>query len=69
VFDDRFPNIAELVARDGPFELGESEDIPALIRAYDPGGTIYEGKSSYPTLEAALQDLEKNLVEWLEETG
>ena len=69
MFDSRFPNIADLVARGGWFELGESEDIPAMIRAYDHGGTIYEGKSSYPTLEAALQDLEKNLVEWLEETG
>ena len=69
MFDDQFPNIADLIARGGWFELGESENIPAMIRAYDPGSTIYEGKSSYPTLEAALQDLEKNLVEWLEETG
>jgi hypothetical protein len=33
------------------------------------GGTIYEGKSSYKTIDAALQDLEKHVAEYMEENG
>lgn len=41
----------------------------AFVRAYDTGGTIYEGKSSYSSLEAAFQDLEAGIKTYLEENG
>ena len=34
---------------------------PSFVRVYDMGGTVYEGKSSYQTLEAAFQDLEAGI--------
>ena len=35
--------------------------IAAFVRAYDQGGTVYEGKDSYPCMESALQDLEAGI--------
>ena len=43
----------------GWIEIGESEYIKSFVRAYDFGGRVYEGKSSYHTIEAALEDLER----------
>jgi hypothetical protein len=69
MFDDRFPNIADFVARGGWFEVGDDEGPLGFVRAVEHGGLVWESKSSYTSLEAALQDLEKNLVDWLEETA
>jgi len=33
----------------------------------DEGGTFWEGKESYKTLDEAMQDLEKALTEWVEQ--
>ena len=41
----------------------------AFVRAYDLGGTVYEGEDSYPSLEAALQDLEVGIKAYLDENG
>ncbi len=41
--------------------------ISSFVRAYDHGGTVYEGKSSYPNLDEALQDLEQAIKSYLEE--
>lgn len=43
--------------------------ISTFVRAYDLGGTVYEGKDSYPSMEAALQDLEAGIKEYLDEHG
>jgi len=43
--------------------------ISSFVRAYDFGGTVYEGKESYPSLDAALQDLEAGIKACLDEHG
>jgi hypothetical protein len=43
--------------------------ISAFVRAYDLGGTVYEGEDSYPSMEAALQDLETGIKTYLDENG
>ena len=61
IFEDQYPTIARFVEAFGCIEIGEHEMTPSFVRAYDMGGTVYEGKSSYPTLEAAFQDLDAGI--------
>ena len=42
---------------------------PSFVRALDEGGMVWEGQEHYPTLDAALQDLETALVAWMREQG
>ncbi|MGL5034105.1 MAG: hypothetical protein ACRC6M_09930 [Microcystaceae cyanobacterium] len=70
-FEETYPNLARFIdgGSGGCIELGDSEQVDSFARAYDMGGTIYEGKSSYKTIDAALQDLEKHVAEYMEENG
>jgi hypothetical protein len=43
--------------------------ISAFVVAYDEGGTVYEGQDKYPSLDAALQDLDRGIKEHLEKWG
>ncbi|WP_432810963.1 hypothetical protein [Pantanalinema sp. GBBB05] len=60
-FEKQYPIIHRFVEEIGWIEIGQHEMIPAFVRAYDFGGTVYEGKDSYPSLETALQDLEAGI--------
>jgi len=70
-FEETYPNLARFIdgGSGGWIELGDSEYISSFARAYDMGGTIYEGKSSYKTIDEALEDLEKHIAEYMEERG
>lgn len=52
-FAKKYPNIADWVA-DGTIEIGRAEWGHALIRVYDEGGTIWEGKRTYAIIDEAL---------------
>jgi hypothetical protein len=41
------------VEKIGSIEISQHEMTPTFARAYDLGGTVYESKDSYPSLEAA----------------
>jgi len=41
----------------------------SFVRALDEGGIVWEGRKSYPTLDAALQALEAGLIAWMQEQG
>jgi hypothetical protein len=68
-FERQYPNITRFVYEQGWIEIGDNGDISAFVRAYDEGGTIYEGKSSYKTLDKAFQDLDKKIAEYYKELG
>jgi hypothetical protein len=68
-FEEQYPTIHRFVEEIGWIEIGLSEMISAFVRAYDLGGTVYEGDDSYPTIEAALQDLEAGIKAYLDENG
>lgn len=68
-FEEQYPTIHRFVEEIGLSEIGQHEMISSFVRAYDFGGTVYEGKDSYPSLEAALQDLETGIKAYLEENG
>jgi hypothetical protein len=68
-FETQYPTIHYFVEDTGWIEIGQNNMISAFVRAYDQGGTVYEGKDTYPSMEAALQDLEAGIKTYLDEHG
>ena len=64
-----YPNITYWVEACGWIEIGRDENSDSLIKAFDEGGTVWEGAEEYETVDEALQALEKGLAAWLEEYG
>lgn len=68
--ESKYPTLTRFVNEIGRVEIGLGNYmISAFVIAYDEGGTIYEGQDSYPSLDAALQDLEAGIKEHLDELG
>jgi hypothetical protein len=65
-FDERFPHIADWVQGYGFIEIGRDDYSRSLVRALDPGGIVWEGKTKYASVEELLQELEKALAEFME---
>jgi hypothetical protein len=68
-FEEQYPTIHRFVEEIGWIEVGENAMISAFVRAYYLGGTVYQGKDSYPSLEAAFKDLEAGIKAYLDENG
>jgi hypothetical protein len=68
-FKQQYPNIDRFTHEIGWIEIGQDEMTSAFVRAFDLGGIVYAGKDSYPTLEAALQDLDQGIKAYLDEQG
>jgi hypothetical protein len=68
-FEERYPTIHRFVEEIGWIEIGQDNMITSFVRAYDEGGTVYEGKSSYPSMDVALADLERGIQAYLDENG
>ncbi len=69
IFEEQYPTISRFTEVQGCIEIGDHEVISAFVRAYDQGGTVYEGKPSYPSMDEALQDLEQGIQAYLDENG
>jgi hypothetical protein len=68
--ESKYPTLTRFVNEIGRVEIGLGNYmISAFVIAYDEGGTIYEGKDSYPSLDAALQDLDAGIKKHLDELG
>jgi hypothetical protein len=68
-FEEQYLTIHRFVEEIGWIEIGQHEIISVFVRAYDLGSTVYEGKDNYPSMEAALQDLEVGIKAYLDENG
>ena len=66
-FSKTYPNIAYWVEACGWIEIGWDEYSDSFIKAFDEGGTVWEGAEEYETVDEALQALEKGLAAWMEE--
>jgi hypothetical protein len=64
-----YPIIARWVQEYGWIEIGQDDMSPSFVRALNEGGMVWEGRKSYPTLDAALQALETALAKWMQEQG
>lgn len=60
-FEAKYPHIAQFLDAGGRIELGYVYQVDAFACAYDEGGTVYEGKSSYPSIDEALADLDRGI--------
>src|SRR5437763_517527 len=64
-----YPMIARWASGHGRVEFGiDGLDRP-FARALDEGGTVWEGRHHYETLDQALGDLEEGLDRLMEEQG
>jgi hypothetical protein len=68
-FSSIYPNIAAWTESYGWIEIGQDDDSHSFVRALDMGGMVWEGKSKYKTVDAALDDLEVALEKIIEEIG
>lgn len=66
--EDLYPYLAAWVA-DGWVEIGQSDFVGSFVRAFDEGGMVFEGKSRYKNLDAALKDLNDGIQRWCDENG
>jgi hypothetical protein len=66
-FEIQYPSIHRFVEEIGWIEIGQNEMISAFVRAYDLGGTVYQGRDSYSSIKAAFQDLEAGIKAYLDE--
>jgi hypothetical protein len=67
-FEDLYPNIAEFVGGHGFVQIGFDDDSPlGYVIAMTMGGTVFDGKQKYKSLDAALEDLEEGVAQWMEE--
>ena len=68
-FSKTYPNIAYWVEACGWIEIGWDEYSDPFIKAFDEGGTVWEGAEEYETVDEALQALEIELAERLQQSG
>lgn len=68
IIEKHYPNLAAWVL-DGWLEVGHVYGSSAFICLRDEGGVVWEGKNTYPSLDAALVDAEKAAKAWLEENN
>ena len=62
--DDYYPHVTRRVCDFDWIEIGHDDYSRSMVRALDIGGLIWEGRSQYATLDAALQDLDTTLAAW-----
>ena len=63
----KYPYITDLINSGGELSIGYTYGLEVLAIANDEGGTIWEGKMKYESLEALLQDAEMGINKWIEE--
>ena len=63
--------VCSIVAFGGGARRAEGADdySQSFVRALDMGGMVWEGKSKYKSVDAALDDLEAALEKIIEEIG
>lgn len=66
-FEQAYPHVAEWVMTHGWIEIGQLEGTSAFAMVLDEGGTVWEGKKKYRTLDEAFQALEEGIAKWIKE--
>lgn len=66
----KYPNIVAWV-EDGTIEIGRRGwgGPDAFIMVHDEGGTVWEGKRTYATIDEALQEAERAIGEWIKKNS
>jgi hypothetical protein len=67
--EQTYPQVADWVTTQGWIEVGYDEASRSFVRPLDSGGMVWEGASSYPSLDDALRVVDIALGEWLQAAG
>ena len=65
-FEEKYPYITSFVYEQGKIEIGYDYNTDCFVLAYDEGGTVFQGKDEYDTMEDAFADLEAGIKEFME---
>ena len=65
----QYPNVARWVLGDGWIEIGHTDWSHSFVRALDLGGMVWEGETSYQSLDEALRALDTGIQTWFQENG
>ena len=67
-FELKYPNITRFTEDYGWVEIGVSNPyVTSFVKAYGEGGTVWEGKDSYRSMDQALEELEQGIKKWCHE--
>ena len=64
---NKYPAITDFINNDGRLEIGYIYELGISAIAIDEGGHVWEGKKSYKSLEAVLDDAEQGISKWIAE--
>jgi SOS-response transcriptional repressor LexA len=62
-FEVKYPHIAGWIMA-GWVELGRTDYSRSMARALDEGGMVWEGKTSYASVDELLSDLNEGIAQW-----
>jgi hypothetical protein len=62
----KYPNITDLVNAGGGLTIEYIREMGVMAVAFDEGGTVWEGKKNYASIEALLDDAEQGIGKWIE---
>jgi hypothetical protein len=62
-----YPYLADLINNGGGLNMEYVREMGITAVAFDEGGTIWEGKKHYDSIEALLDDAESGIKKWVDE--
>ena len=68
-FEEADPHVARWVMTQGWIEIGQDDWSRSFVRALDMGGMVWEGDSSYRSVDDALHAVEAGLAAWMRQQG
>jgi hypothetical protein len=63
----KYPYLTDLINSGGGLSLEYIVDMKMTAFAFDEGGAIWRGKSSYDSIEALLDEAEAGIKKWAED--
>lgn len=63
----KYPYITDLINNGGGLSMEYIAAAGFVAVAFDEGGAIWEGKDSYDSIEALLDDAESGIEKWADE--
>jgi hypothetical protein len=63
----KYPYITDLINNGGGLNIGYTYQLGVVAIAFDEGGTVWEGKREYDSIEALLDDAEAGIKKGADE--
>ena len=68
-FESKYPAITRWAKEFGVIEIGHDGFVDNYVKALDKGGMPWGGKSTYRTIDEALEEMERGIKAFLKEQG